>query len=135
MALRRELHRRGLRFRVVYPVPGNGRRSIDIAFTRSRLAVFVDGCFWHGCPEHGTLPLSNRDWWRTKLEVNRARDRDTDELLAGAGWDVLRFWEHVPTTHAADKVEDLLAGVARSPGSQPGGEVSTASSKSPVLAR
>lgn len=108
MALRRELHRRGLRFRVVYPVPGNRRRSIDVAFTRQRVAVFVDGCFWHGCPDHGTRPTANQEWWRIKLQANADRDRDTDRLLAEAGWQVLRIWEHAPAAKAADLVVEAL---------------------------
>lgn len=108
--LRRELHRRGYRFRVVYPVPGNRRRSIDIAFTKRKLAVFVDGCYWHGCPEHGTQPAQNSEWWAAKFAANRARDRDTDSLLRDAGWRVLRIWEHNAAEEAADVVESLLIG-------------------------
>lgn len=110
LALRKELHRRGMRFRVVYPVPGDRRRSIDVAFTRQRLAVFVDGCFWHGCPVHGTQPTANRDWWEAKLQANNDRDRDTDHMLASAGWRVLRIWEHVSADKAADLVQAVLAG-------------------------
>lgn len=106
--LRRELHRRGRRFRVVTKVPGNNRRTIDIAFPRQRLAVFVDGCFWHGCPEHGTAPTANAEWWVTKLAANQARDEDTNHLLARAGWTVLRIWEHEDAAAAADRVESLL---------------------------
>jgi DNA mismatch endonuclease, patch repair protein len=105
LALRRTLHRRGLRFRVQVKVPGNRRRSMDIAFTRARLAVYVDGCFWHGCPAHHVPPGANRDWWAWKVERNRARDRDTDLELERAGWSVLRIWEHVPVEQAADQVE------------------------------
>jgi DNA mismatch endonuclease (patch repair protein) len=108
LALRRELHRRGRRYRVVVRVPGRNRRTIDIAFTRARLAVFVDGCFWHGCPEHGTRPAHNSEWWTTKLAANFGRDRDTDEHLASEGWGVLRIWEHVPPSQAADQVEAAL---------------------------
>lgn len=89
-------------------VPGNNRRTIDIAFTRQRLAVFVDGCFWHGCPAHGTDPASNAEWWRKKLSTNRARDEDTNGLLAAAGWTVLRIWEHEDLAVAADAVESVL---------------------------
>lgn len=110
MLLRRELHARGRRFRVVMKVPGNSRRTIDIAFPRHRLAVFVDGCFWHGCAEHGTQPTSNAEWWATKLKANKDRDADTDRLLAEAGWRVLRIWEHEPPAAAADKVEAALEG-------------------------
>jgi len=109
LALRRALHAAGLRFRVVYPVPGNRRRTIDIAFPRRRLAVFVDGCFWHGCPEHGTKPGSNSAWWQEKIRTNRERDRDTDRLLADAGWAVLRLWEHVPAAGGVDLVRSMLA--------------------------
>lgn len=106
IALRRELHRRGMRFRVQLKVPANNRRTIDIAFTRVRLAVFVDGCFWHGCPEHHVRPRSNSDWWRWKIERNQTRDADTNSELAKAGWDVLRIWEHVSAAQAADRVEE-----------------------------
>lgn len=107
--LRRELHRRGRRFRVVVPVPGRPRRSIDIAFPKVRLAVFVDGCFWHCCPEHGIAPQKNAEWWDTKLGVNHARDLDTTSVLEAAGWTVLRIWEHVEPSVAADMVEAVLA--------------------------
>jgi len=108
LGLRRELHRRGLRFRIGYPVPGNRRRSIDVAFTRARLGVFVDGCFWHGCPVHGTRPSANSDWWNAKFNANRQRDRDTDRLMQEAGWRALRIWEHVAPMAAADMVEEEL---------------------------
>jgi DNA mismatch endonuclease (patch repair protein) len=108
LALRRALHAAGLRYRVAYPVPGQRRRTIDVAFTRLRLAVFVDGCFWHGCPEHGTVPRSNAAWWRTKIRANQARDRDTDRVLSAFGWSVLRFWEHAPASEAAAIVRDLV---------------------------
>ena len=77
-----------------FPVPGAPRRTIDIAFTRSKVAVFIDGCFWHGCPDHGEVPRANNAWWANKLANNAARDRLTDEQLLGHGWIVLRFWEH-----------------------------------------
>lgn len=96
LAVRSALHRAGLRYRVDHPpVPGLRRRA-DIAFTRQRIAVFIDGCFWHGCPEHRTRPRRNADYWGPKIERNRERDRDTNERLAAAGWIVLRFWEHEP---------------------------------------
>ncbi|MDT0183537.1 very short patch repair endonuclease [Microbacterium sp. ARD31] len=104
--LRREVHRRGMRFRVQVKVPGNNRRTIDIAFTRVRLAVYVDGCFWHGCPEHHVQPRSNSEWWRWKIERNQARDADTERELLAAGWQVLRVWEHVSAAEAAATVED-----------------------------
>ncbi|RBY97950.1 very short patch repair endonuclease [Blastococcus sp. TF02-8] len=113
VALRRELHRRGLRFRVDWPLPGMPRRRADIAFTRSRVAVFVDGCFWHSCPEHRTAPVANKAWWAAKLEANVSRDRDTDQHLTALGWTVLRFWEHQDPLAAAHVVE----GAARPSGS------------------
>lgn len=102
--VRRLLHAAGYRFRVAYPVPGNRRRTIDIAFTRVRVAVFLDGCFWHGCPEHGTRPSSNAAWWSAKLEANRLRDRDTDRVLEAQGWEVARFWEHEPAAGVAGRL-------------------------------
>lgn len=104
LAVRRCLHAKGLRYRVQYPVPGARRRPIDIAFTRARVAVFVDGCFWHDCPLHGTAPKSNPGWWADKLAGNRARDLDTGNLLAARGWTVLRFWEHEAASDVADEV-------------------------------
>jgi DNA mismatch endonuclease (patch repair protein) len=105
VALRRELHRRGLRFRVDWPLPGMPRRRADIALTRRRVAVFVDGCFWHSCPEHKTAPASNAAWWSAKLDANVKRDRATDDHLTALGWTVLRFWEHEDPMVAADAVE------------------------------
>lgn len=102
MALRRELHRRGLRFRVNHHgLPGRP----DLAFTRARVAVFVDGCFWHRCPSHGTMPRNNRDWWQAKLDRNVARDRATDAALTDLGWTVLHVWEHEALDSSADRVE------------------------------
>src|SRR4051812_33652280 len=109
LELRRELHRRGLRFRVQLKVPGNSRRTIDIAFTRARLAVFVDGCFWHGCPLHHQTPTANTEWWVWKVARNTERDRDTDQRLEAAGWASIRIWEHEDPTVAADRVEVAYA--------------------------
>lgn len=114
MHLRRELHRRGLRFRVaVAGLPGRP----DIVFTRARLIVFVDGCFWHRCPAHHTEPKNNALWWRQKLDRNVERDREKDELLAEQGWLVIHVWEHESPAAAADRVEDAwrLAVGAESP--------------------
>ncbi|MBC9734360.1 very short patch repair endonuclease [Nocardioides sp. zg-578] len=104
LALRRELHRRGMRYRVQMKVPGNNRRTMDIAFTRARLAVYVDGCFWHGCPAHHQRPTTNAEWWDWKIARNQERDRSTDEQLASAGWSVLHFWEHEDPETAASLV-------------------------------
>lgn len=110
VTLRSALHRSGLRFRKDYPVRAGAGRPIrvDIAFTRARLAIFVDGCFWHGCPLHGTTPKSNRSYWGPKLARNVERDRETDERLRQAGWDVLRLWEHVSVEDARAAVEQGL---------------------------
>lgn len=104
MALRRELHRRGLRYRVDHPLPGRPRRRADVYFGPSRVAVFVDGCFWHGCPQHSTVPKANRQWWIDKIDTNRQRDRDTDEYLRSIGWHSMRFWEHDDPVEAAASV-------------------------------
>lgn len=94
MAVRRALHARGLRFRVQYRLPYLRRRSVDIAFTRVKLAIFIDGCFWHQCQTHYVAPKSNAEFWIAKVARNRLRDRETDNILIGNGWLVLRFWEH-----------------------------------------
>lgn len=93
-AVRSLLHAAGLRYLVNAKVPGMPRRTVDILFTRAKVAVFMDGCFWHGCPQHATHPKSNAEWWRTKLEKNMARDLETTAHLKNTGWTVLRFWEH-----------------------------------------
>src|SRR4051812_11890631 len=90
LALRRELHRRGLRYRVEVPVLDR-RRRVDIVFMRALVAVFVDGCFWHSCPLHGTSPVANGTWWRDKLSANVQRDRRTDDDLRSAGYEVVRI--------------------------------------------
>ncbi len=112
--LRRELHARGLRFRVDYPIPV-GRRKADIVFPRRRIAVFVDGCFWHGCPVHASWPKNNAAWWRAKLERNRARDADTTARLMEAGWRVFRVWEHEDVATAAGVIETAVASAAPRP--------------------
>jgi DNA mismatch endonuclease, patch repair protein len=107
MALRRVLHRKGLRYLVDAPISGTRRRA-DILFRGARVAVFVDGCFWHFCPFHGTLPKENGEWWRQKLLANVARDRDTDERLRRSGWEVIRVWEHEQTQTAAARVHEVV---------------------------
>jgi DNA mismatch endonuclease (patch repair protein) len=104
LAVRRLLHAAGMRYRVEYPVPGLPRRRIDVAFPRVKVAVLIDGCFWHGCPQHATHPKANAEWWRTKLDRNMARDRETTEHLVTAGWTVLRFWEHEAPEEVAVQV-------------------------------
>ncbi|MER8116210.1 very short patch repair endonuclease [Streptomyces sp. NPDC094031] len=108
LAVRRLLHAAGLRYRVEYPVPGMARRRIDVAFTSTKVAVLIDGCFWHGCPEHATHPKSNAQWWRQKLDRNIARDLETTEHLVAAGWEVLRFWEHESPVTVALRVEEAV---------------------------
>lgn len=108
LRLRSALHRLGLRFRVHRRILAGSTRTVDIVFVRRRLAVFVDGCFWHGCPAHMTWPKSNPDWWRAKIEANRRRDEDTDARLIAAGWRVVRIWEHELTEDAAHHIAELL---------------------------
>ncbi|TVZ89377.1 very short patch repair endonuclease [Streptomyces sp. BK340] len=109
VAVRRLLHASGLRYRVNVPVPGIPRRTIDIAFSKAKIAIFLDGCFWHGCPEHATQPKSNAEWWRAKLDKNMARDLETTEHLTAAGWTVLRFWEHESAADVARHISASLA--------------------------
>lgn len=108
LEVRSLLHRAGLRFRVnTAPVKGLRRRG-DIVFRRQRVVVFVDGCFWHGCPSHGTWPKANAEFWRQKIKTNQERDRDTDRRLRAAGWRVLRAWEHEDPILVSKRVEHLL---------------------------
>jgi DNA mismatch endonuclease, patch repair protein len=100
LALRSAIHRSGLRFHVDWPIPGTRRRA-DLAFVSAKVVVFVDGCFWHGCPKHATWPKANAAWWRVKIQTNVRRDRDTDARLRAGRWKVLRFWEHESNDRAA----------------------------------
>ena len=100
MHLRRALFRAGYRYRVDYPVPGLPRRKIDIAFPRQRIAIFVDGCFWHLCPQHSVPSKTNSAWWRDKLQENARRDHATNSALTTDGWRVIRVWEHQELEHA-----------------------------------
>jgi DNA mismatch endonuclease (patch repair protein) len=110
VALRRELSRRGRRgYRVDRDLGLRGvRRRADVAWVGRRIAVFVDGCFWHACPEHGTTPATNAGYWTPKLARNVARDRETDRIAAEHGWTVVRIWEHDDPAVAADMVEAAL---------------------------
>jgi DNA mismatch endonuclease (patch repair protein) len=108
LALRRELHARGRRFRVDYPPIKGLRRRADIVFPRALVAVYVDGCYWHSCPLHGTTAKTNAAFWAQKLATNQERDRDTDRRLTEAGWTVVRVWEHERAEEAADRVEASL---------------------------
>lgn len=110
-ALRSALHDAGLRFRKDYRLDlGDVKPRPDIVFTRARVAVFVDGCYWHCCPEHGTQPKSNADYWTPKLARNVDRDREHDRALTEAGWTVVRIWEHVPVADAVRTVRRAVAG-------------------------
>lgn len=104
LAVRRLLHRRGLRYRVdVRPDPTTRRRG-DVVFSRARVVVFIDGCYWHGCPDHCRPSGQNLAWWRAKIDSNRRRDADTDAHLMAAGWRVLRFWAHEDPRSCADVI-------------------------------
>lgn len=108
LRLRAQLFRLGLRYRLQLPVPGSRRRRIDLAFTRQRVAVFIDGCYWHGCPEHGTRPARNREWWDWKIQRNRDRDADTNRVLTEQGWRVVRVWEHEEPIYAAVRIAAVV---------------------------
>lgn len=102
--VRRLLHRRGLRYRVDQPLPFDKRRRADLTFSRARVMVFIDGCFWHGCPEHFVAPKSHPEYWEPKIAANRARDAETTQRLSDDGWTVLRFWEHEDPAAVADAI-------------------------------
>jgi DNA mismatch endonuclease, patch repair protein len=111
LAVRRLLHAAGLRFRVDYPIEAGERRvRPDVVFTRRRIAVFLDGCYWHGCPEHCRIPTLNRNYWTAKIQRNRTRDERTTEALSIAGWTVLRAWEHEKAEDIAERVLCLWGG-------------------------
>lgn len=108
LAVRQLVHAAGLRYRVNARPEADLRRTADLLFTRARVAVFIDGCYWHGCPEHFTMPVTNSDYWSTKIGRNRARDLETTVLLEERGWFVLRFWEHESPTWVAARVAELV---------------------------
>lgn len=122
--LRSALHSRGVRYRLGQVVTTQGRKvRPDIVFKQARLAVFVDGCFWHGCPEHCRRPGSNTQYWTAKIDRNSERDQVIDAALANAGWTVMRFWEHQDVVDAALVVERYLRShrtIRASPGTTPG---------------
>jgi DNA mismatch endonuclease (patch repair protein) len=113
LALRRELHRRGLRYRVNHRPEPDLRVTADVVFTRRKVAVFVDGCFWHRCPEHATAPHANATWWAEKLQRTVDRDRAADTALSQRGWTVIRIWEHTKPPGGADTVEHALTAADR----------------------
>jgi DNA mismatch endonuclease, patch repair protein len=108
LAVRRLLYARGVRYRLHVPVPGLPRRSIDICLKGRKIAIFLDGCFWHGCPLHATAPKSNAAWWHTKLAANQQRDIETTAHLEELGWEVLRFWTHMTAEVIVDQVRDTI---------------------------
>ncbi len=103
-AIRSLVHSRGLRYRVAAKPLKGVHRTADLVFRPTKVAVFVDGCFWHKCPDHFVLPATNTNYWREKIDGNVNRDKDTDFRLAEEGWEVLRFWEHELPTDAADQI-------------------------------
>lgn len=106
--LRKALYALGLRYRLQVPLLSKPRRVADIVFLGPRVAVFVDGCFWHGCPLHATWPKENAEFWRAKIEANRARDTDTDRRLSELGWKVVRIWAHESPADAARHVSRIV---------------------------
>ncbi|WP_442904650.1 very short patch repair endonuclease [Glycomyces sp. MUSA5-2] len=104
LALRKLVHAAGLRYRVAAKPLPKMRRTADLVFRPTKVAVFVDGCYWHGCPDHFVLPKTNPDYWKAKIGRNMERDRETDAQLIAAGWLVLRFWEHEAADQCASAV-------------------------------
>ena len=118
LAVRQRLHALGYRYRVDHrPLPDLRARG-DLVFTRARVVVFVDGCFWHRCPQHATSPRHNGEWWRAKLDANVARDRATDRRLADAGWRVVRIWEHEALNDAVARIRAELTAALGPPRSE-----------------
>ena len=115
LAVRSAVHRRGMRFRVAARPQPELPRTADLVLRKSRVAVFVDGCYWHGCPEHHTQPATNAEYWADKIAGNVARDAETTDYLEGAGWTVLRFWEHEDPEAVADRVQQTVRAALQSP--------------------
>lgn len=108
IALRRAVHALGLRYRVSYRPLKAVRRTADLVFTKVKIAVFMDGCFWHGCPQHHTVAVTNASFWAEKVRRTQERDAETDRLLKEEGWLVIRFWEHQDPVQAAALVADAV---------------------------
>ncbi|MEN3538364.1 very short patch repair endonuclease [Microbispora sp. ZYX-F-249] len=115
LSLRRAVHALGLRYRVGIRPVKSVRRTADIVFTKAKVAVFLDGCFWHGCPLHHTVAVTNAGFWAEKVRRTRERDAETDQLLKEAGWRVLRVWEHEDPADAAKRVAILLGKAVERP--------------------
>jgi DNA mismatch endonuclease (patch repair protein) len=134
LIVRRLLHARSLRYRVDYPLPIPGvRRRADIAFPGLGLAVFVDGCWWHGCSSHKGSARRNAEWWGSKIAENVRRDRDTDERLRVIGWEVLRFWEHDDPASACDLIEATVGRLRGHRGRNGGSREATGESYPPSV--
>ena len=113
LAVRKLVHAMGMRYRInARPLP-TLRRTADLVFTRQRVAVFIDGCFWHGCPQHYRQPSVNADYWTAKVARNQARDIATDDVLIAAGWTVLRFWAHQSPVEVAEAVRATVTGCTK----------------------
>lgn len=108
LAVRSAVHAMGLRYRVDTRPVQELRRSADLVFSRARVAVFIDGCFWHGCPSHGSMPVANGQYWSDKIDRNQCRDRDTDQQLSEHGWLVIRAWEHEDPDQVARKIAHIV---------------------------
>lgn len=135
MAVRRAVHALGLRYRVDFrPLPGLNRRA-DLVFTRAKVAVFVDGCYWHGCPDHGTSARSNAAYWATKIARNKHRDAETDRLLAVEEWTVVRAWEHETVDAVVSRIRSALDGQPRHPSLRAGGGGSLVADEHDALER
>jgi DNA mismatch endonuclease, patch repair protein len=105
LAVRRLLHADGLRYRVDLALVAGLRRRADVAFPKERIAVLIDGCYWHGCPDHGPRSFgTNVAYWTNKIAENRARDVDTTARFEAAGWRVMRFWTHTPPAEIAEAI-------------------------------
>jgi DNA mismatch endonuclease (patch repair protein) len=116
LALRSAVHALGMRYRVnARPLKGV-RRTADLVFPGQRVAVFLDGCFWHGCSDHYRPAAKNSEFWSTKIDETRRRDVDTDRRLAGEGWTVIRVWEHEDPSQAAERIGAVVSGLRRRPG-------------------
>ncbi|MEU7949785.1 very short patch repair endonuclease [Micromonospora chalcea] len=111
LALRRAVHALGLRYYVNRRPIKTVRRTADLVFPKLKLAVFLDGCFWHGCPEHHTVAKTNAEFWAQKIAGNRRRDADTNQRLEAHGWTVLRIWEHETATDAAARVAAVVTAI------------------------
>jgi DNA mismatch endonuclease (patch repair protein) len=116
ITIRSALHALGFRYRVDRPIRVDGRIvRPDLVFVGPRVVVFIDGCFWHGCPQHGELPRANREFWRLKLRANRRRDASQTRILRAHGWSVLRVWEHEPAESATRRIAKRVRDVSRAP--------------------